>query len=385
MPSCPIRVLALSLTLVGCGEGPDPDVVRADSAGVELVTSGGSDRSLPWRFAELFRIGGADTGAGSFSQASRFTVETPSADRVVVFNRERSAVEVYDASGALLRSFGRPGGGPGEITFAFELLDAGPGEVAVLDYGKMAMVRWSPDGAVLDERKVSPELRVIRGDTAWGSLHITDSTRSVTGVIYASGPDTLRLDSLVSPPRAMVQLSCFAAMLPPMFSGQMVWDEEGGVVALTPQTSYLVQLYRGDRLVRSIRRPIAPQPTTPEMARRQHPDGWSVSFSGGSGCTLDPAEVVAKTGMAPTLPVVQDVAFGPRGTLWVQRHAFPGDTATSDVFDQRGEYLGSVRGRGLPLGWLGEDRVLFAEEDPTTGIVTIAGYRILDAEEAPEE
>jgi hypothetical protein len=183
----------------------------------------------------------------------------------------------------------------------------------------------------------------------------------------------------------MVELGCFAAMLPPMFSGQMVWDEHGGVVALTPQTSYLVQLYRGDRLERSIRRPIAATPTTPEMARRQYPDGWSVSFSNGSDCSLDPAEVVAKTGMAPTLPVVQELAFGPRGTLWVARHAFPGDSATTDVFDRHGAYLGSVRGRGVPLGWLGEEKVLFAEEDPATGIVTIVVYRILDAEESPTE
>jgi hypothetical protein len=216
-------------------------------------------------------------------------------------------------------------------------------------------------------------------------LHETDSLRALTGVLFARGGDTLRLDSLVTPPRAMVELSCFSAMLPPMFAGRMVWDEEGGVVALTPQTSYLVQLFHGERLVRSIRRPIAPVPTAPEMARRQHPDGWSVSFSNGSDCTLDPAEVAAKTGMAPTLPVLQDVAFGPRRTLWVARHAFPGDSATTDVFDHDGAYLGSVRGRGMPLGWLGEDLVLFAEEEPSTGIVTIVAYRILDGEEAPTE
>jgi len=367
--------------LAGCGGDVVPsDVVRSDSAGVEVVTSGANDLPLGWNFTEEFRIGGADSGAGSFTSASRFTVATPTAERIVIFNREQSKIEVYDAQGVLLNSFGRAGSGPGEINFAMELLDVGADEVALFDYGKMAMVRWTLAGEVLPERRIAPELRVIRGDSAWGSLQVADSVRSLSGVIFAAASDTVRLDSLVTPPRAMISLSCFSAMLPPMFSGRVVWDEQDGVVALTPQSSYVVQLYAGARLIRSIRRPIAAVPTTPAMARREHPDGWSVSFSNGPDCTLDPAEVAEKTGMAPTLPVVADVAFGPRNTLWVARHAFPGDTVTTDVFDSAGEYLGSVRDRGVPLGWLGEDRVLFAVQDPATGVGVVVVYRIVASE-----
>ena len=63
-------------------------------------------------------------------------------------------------------------------------------------------------------------------------------------------------------------------------------------------------------------------------------------------------------------------------TLWVDRHAFPGEPAVTDVFDEAGAYLGTVHGMGLPLGWLGDDRVLFAIENDETGVSVIGLFRI---------
>jgi hypothetical protein len=286
---------------------------------------------------------------------------------------------VYDGSGTFLAAIGRKGSGPGEIGFAIELLDLGPERVGVFDYSKMSVVQWSLDGSVLPELRVSPETRVMRSDTAWLNTMDMDTTRTVSGVALGFGPDTIALDSLVTAPRRMTQFSCFAAMLPPMFTGRMVWDFHDGSVAATRQSTYAVQVFEGRRLTRSIRRAVAPVATTPDMASREHPDGWTVSFGGNGECTLDPDEVAEKLGMASHLPVVTNVAFGPRGTLWVDRHVFPGEPSVTDVFDQAGAYLGTVRGLGLPLGWLDADRVLFAIEDDATGVSVIGVFRIFEA------
>lgn len=48
----------------------------------------------------------------------------------------------------------------------------------------------------------------------------------------------------------------------------------------------------------------------------------------------------------------------------------------SDVFDAEGAYLGTVSGRGVPLGWLDDDRILFPIEDAATGVTVIGIYRI---------
>jgi hypothetical protein len=163
----------------------------------------------------------------------------------------------------------------------------------------------------------------------------------------------------------------------------MVWDFHDGSVAATRQSTYAVQVFEGSRLARSIRRSIAPVATTADMASREHPDGWTVSFGNDGECTLDPDEVAEKLGMASHLPVVTNVAFGPRGTLWVDRHVFPGDPSVTDVFDRVGAYLGTVRGLGLPLGWLDTDRVLFAIEDDATGVSVIGVFRISEAAMEP--
>jgi hypothetical protein len=114
------------------------------------------------------------------------------------------------------------------------------------------------------------------------------------------------------------------------------------------------------------------------MAERQYPEGWTVSFGSGGGCTMEPGEVAGKVGMASHLPVITDLGFGPRGTLWVARHVFPGEPAVTDVFDGEGVYLGTIHGKGLPLGWLGPERVLFAIENEETGVGVIGVYRISD-------
>lgn len=56
----------------------------------------------------------------------------------------------------------------------------------------------------------------------------------------------------------------------------------------------------------------------------------------------------------------------------------PGEPAVTDVFDEAGAYLGTAHGMGLPLGWLGDDRVLFAIENDETGVSVIGIFRIAD-------
>lgn len=374
-PTVPSMLGAIA-ALAACGDSAPSDVSITDSAGVAIVTSTATDKPLPWSFAEEFRIGGADSGIGSFTSVSPAVVQTEGNNRIVVLNRDRNTVELFDGNGSPIASLGAKGSGPGEFNFAMELLDLGVDQIGLFDFTKMAAVRWSPSGDVLPELKVAPEARVLRGDTGWVSINITDSMRSVSGVGIAIGADTTALDTLVGPPRAMTTLSCFSAMLPPMFTGRMVWDYHGGTLAATNQVGYAVQLFQGKRLVRSIRRSIEPVATTPDMADREYPEGWTVSFGSGGGCTMQPNEVAEKLGMASHLPVLSSVAFGPRGTLWVDRHVFPGEPAVTDVFDREGAYLGTVHGKGLPLGWLSDDRVLFTIDDAETGVSVIGVYRI---------
>ena len=84
-------------------------------------------------------------------------------------------------------------------------------------------------------------------------------------------------------------------------------------------------------------------------------------------------EVGEKVGVAQFIPVIRRMLFAPDGFLWVERYTFTGETPAVDVFDAEGQYVGTASGRSLPLGFLGNDRVLFAikNADDDTSVIGI--------------
>lgn len=379
------RALLWLLALIACG-GVDraSDVSVVDSAGVRLVTSPPDDRPWPYVLTEVRRLGGADSGAGSFTNAAVALVRTDGRDRIFVLDRDRSIIEAFDSTGSVLATMGGKGAGPGEFEMAFELLDAGPGRVALFDFGKQSTVEWSAGGAILAERRLPASFGswnglAIHGDTLFTALQDDDSLRTIHRMVMATPADTTVLDSLVVAPHVIAQFDCFSARMPPMFGPRFAWRSADNRLLVSRQSRYQVDLYRDGRLVASLRRPIEPAASTEDDARRMYPDGWKVTFGGGGGCTIDGAEVARKTGMADRLPLVAEIGFGPEGTIWVRRFTFPDEPQVTDVFDREGAYLGTVRGRGLPLGWLGRDMILFPIEDGATGATVVGFYRLTPA------
>lgn len=380
----PVPRLLPLLLAAACSGGPGEatGTVTTDSAGVTIASSPAADRALPWTFTEEFTLGGDEEGPASFTSATPRTVQTDGRDRIIVLDGANDHVELFDGAGTHLRTIGGPGAGPGEFNFAIELLDAGEGRVGLIDVGKMAMLLWSHDGSLLGESRIEDPstglgFRVLRGDTTITRVEEQDTLRLVHRLVRVVGTDTTVLAQYQGSPGRFVQLSCVAVRMRPMFAPRLMWASGWGRVAGAVTSGYVVNIYREGRLVRSIRREISPRPSEPEDARRQYPDGWTVRFGGGGeGCTMDGAEVAEKAGIAPLLPVIADLAFGPGGTLWVQRLGFPGEPAVVDLFDREGVYLGTVNGRGLPLGWLGPDRVLLPVEDRETGVTRVGVYHI---------
>lgn len=352
-----------------------------DSAGVAIVTSPPADRRLDWTFTTAMQLGGADSGPASFTSARHGTVTTNDRDRIFVFDRDASTVQAFADDGTPVATMGGKGSGPGEISFGFELVDAGEGIVALHDVSKRMLLRWDESGTLLGEGPVPAlvgggRLVAVRGDTTVVLAQDADSVRTLASIQRITPTDMLTLATLQTPPRAMVAFSCFAAMLPPLFTPTLVWATHGGWLAVARQDRYQIDLFRGGTLVRSIRRAIEGAPTTVADIDRQNPAGMRVEFGRGGGCTVPSDEIREKQGMADRLPVIQHLAFGPDGTLWVQRHTFPGGIPDVDVFAADGGYLGTDVGHGVPLGILSGDRVLFPVADSSTGVSVVGIYTI---------
>lgn len=372
-----------TLVLCACLPGGADEEGRtvADSAGVALVTITTTDRPLSWTLAEVFRLGGADEGPGSFSAAYPSTVGTDAQGRVYVLDSEQFRVEVFDREGRHLRFLGRKGGGPGELDFPSFLTVEPDGVIGVHDIAKRAIVRWSADGELLPLRRLDGLIPppygpvAVRGDTLVYA-HQTYGERTRGANLRITTPsDTVDLPGVESATGGMVLFSCMGMNTPPLFSREVAYASAPGRIATTLQSPYQVDLYEGLQWVRSVRRTIATETPTAHHVARLYPNGWQLG--GGAGtCTVPASELYEKLGVSAQLPLIRRVALGPEGHLWVERYTFTDEPARVDVFDREGRYLGTLTGRGLPFGFVGRDVVLFGEEDADTGGMQVVGYRI---------
>jgi len=174
----------------------------------------------------------------------------------------------------------------------------------------------------------------------------------------------------------MVQFSCVAFAAAPVFTPTLAWSSNGGLTAATKQLPYQVDLFRGGRWVQSLRRAIPPKATTTEDVARLHPDGMTVRFGGGGGCTIPVSEIMDKQGVADALPQIRSLTLDPQGRVWVERYTFADEPDLVDLFGADGRYLGTMTGKGPPLGFVGADVVLFGEENADTGVGQVVAYQI---------
>ncbi|HKJ93758.1 MAG TPA: hypothetical protein VJ957_11385 [Longimicrobiales bacterium] len=375
----PFIVMSVSSLLAACGGGGSGSTLtRADSAGVEIVTSGAKDVVLDWRFEPRFTLGGADSGPQSFYRVWPGSVGADSAGWLYVLDSEAKRVVVFGPDGSYLRAMGHEGGGPGELKMSYWLDVAPDGAASVFDFGKMSAVRWGPAGAVLPELRTplpqtsSERLMAVTGDddfymTTPGNLSAGDD-RSMR-LIHVVDGDTTVLAELPQPNAGMHMFeSCHVGLsLPPLFTPTVLWDTRAGLLAVVDGTRYAVDVYRDGTRVRSVRRALPPVEATDALAAKEVGDGLTIGIPGQGRCTIPPDEVVAARGYADVVPAVRRIGLAYDGSLWVQRWV-PGASdakdAPIDVFDATGAYVGTLpEGTAFPAVFLPGGGVGVVSED----------------------
>jgi hypothetical protein len=247
---------------------------------------------------------------------------------------------------------------------------AADGAIWVADVGRRALVRWGPEGDLLEPAPLpafyrGSAVRALPGGFAY-------TTRDADGhalvVTDRSDPDAGATELLRLPlaeTRVLELASCGMSFsgFEPLFSPYPVWTTSGSHVAVARNPEYRIDVYADRRLVRSIRRDLPPRPATAELAEASLGDGMRVGTSDGER-VCDPAEVVEQQGFAPYVPAIDQVALAPDGTLWARRYEVGDEPGPIDVFDSDGGYLGTLPGTApFPIGFLPDGRILASETD----------------------
>lgn len=371
-PLSRIRDSLLLLGLAACsrGEVSSSDVVRTDSAGVRIISSGAVDRELSWTFEEIGPFLDTLGVPWVFENLGPRSVVTDRAGRTYVLTNDPSVVR-FGRSGRYELSFGRSGSAPGEMRSPVELLVQGD-SLAVLDRLRGVLVRWGPmlepiadlsfTGALAEANEVA-----FRSGGIWFVRRTTDGERAtftLIGDTLGAMPALLTVEQ----PRVTILRGCgtIAIGLPPFFSPEITWAASRGMLLANVGPTYDLRLYEGPRLIASVRRPLRPRPTDRDDLARLHPEGMKFNV-GPTQCTFTLDQLVSGPGVAAEYPFVHGLALLSDGTIWVKRNAQSLTPHALDVFNSDGAYAGTVRGMRLPIALLPNGELLVPRDDPGTG------------------
>lgn len=392
MKPLPTRLLPLlipGLFLAACGGEAGNAPPAGGAAGLDAP-----DFPLALQAPTVFQLGGFD--AEGWEQFGELRAPGFDGDgNLYLLDRQASRVTVVDSTGALVRSFGRQGNGPGELASPMGMAVFPDGQVVISDLGNRGFVVFAPDGSFLrlvpfQQTQFATTIAPLpSGDVyqAGGGVRISmggpggppspPTTRPVVRYSLADASvDTLWNGWMMPPPdapdgpaitlpgsgftiNAMPPLRAFEA---PLLANPL---PDGGLVVVD-SVGYAVKVVRGGVLEQELGRPVLPVAVTPaiEAAEQERrlaalEDGSNqtqirVLGPGGAGGSVD-ASAMERTrieGMvfAAEIPVIAGLAVDPQGRLWVQRAgSVPGREGPTDIITLEGEYLGTIPPEGVRI------------------------------------
>jgi len=365
--------LGLAFSLAACGESAEaPDRLQAtiDTVdGVQRLTySEAGAVELAWRFDTVAVIGGFEASGEDyqFDQVGAGGLVGDRDGNLYVLDEGGKRVLGYDASGALIGSWGRDGNGPGEF--------ANPGGLAVAPDGTL----WVTDDG---NRRVTLLPRHEGREPA--SIPLAESAGAVSGHIALVEDGlygvlmTFRFspgDDSSPPPMSLVHINLegayddtlWTAERPPMdmveartgnqmimmliqqaFAPGFYWERlADGTFAVVEGPEYVIHLLDADgNEVRRIRRdPPARAPTVQDMEReREHQRDMAAPGNIPGAAQLMEKRLEALT-FAERIPRITGLALDTRDRLWVGVSVdTPGETERIDVYDRDGALLGEIR------------------------------------------
>ena len=377
--TCAALVSVLSTACVAPPAEP-ADVVRTDSAGVRIVSSGAVDRELPWRFDSVDVLRDTLGVPWIFTGVSRGTVLIDRAGRTYVITRDPSVVR-FGLDGRFDRTIGRKGGGPGEFEFPISISAQGD-TLVVRDIARGVLVRFSSSLDPVADRRLDGAFASVgsiefRSGGFWYSRQFNSDT--LQGIeLRADTVGGPPLQRLLATPGKPVRYSCVGLpFATPIFEPTINWVASGPRILVNVQPSYDLWLYEGVRVVARIQRPLRTRKPTLDDVRAQYPEGLIISFVGARpDCKVPAEEIAAKQGLAPQLPLVEDVRLFSDGTIWALRSLRSAETVVFDVFGSDGAYVGTSSGAEMPVGRYPNGDLLVPRDDAESGGVLLMRVKI---------
>lgn len=410
----------LALGVVACQGGDD---APAPGQGLE-----GPDQIVVPTTEDAYAIGAFD-GEDWETFANVVEVAFDGAGNLYVLDAGAHRVVVVDVNGALVRTVGQEGEGPGELQVPSSLAVFDDGSMAVLDVERLhafdaqglftnsaavtavrlggvlmfgATMRPLPDGRVL---LVSP--RSVRSLPPGVVMFGADSTEFEEGlplnVLSLDGGDPEVLYRAWEPPPAapgeMETVQSEGGNVAAIFVGGLRAFEPGlhvvplsdGRIAVADSTTYAVKMVTADGSVAEIvQRPLRPVAVTEAVQQRErerrlrelHEDNAAARLL---DATADDAvrslqeRNIALLQFMDEVPVIRDMAVDRADRLWIARTGADGlEDGPVDIVTIDGGYVGTLEPGALPLpDAFGPDGLMAYIEGDDLGVQSVRVIRLV--------
>lgn len=363
-------VAACVTALTACGEGGMGEWTGTmrDSAGIVIVEN--SDRGVwgrgtGWRVGEDLRIG-AVAGDPDYEFGVIADMEVDDAGRIYVLDSQAQSIRVYGPDGRFLRSFGRSGAGPGELSASAHAILLAADTLFVPDLRHQRVSKYTTDGKPAGSFAIAagPRLPIHWEVTADGELVFQLVPIAMGGADRQPGAPIVLRPRDGGPPQTLIEMpgSFLFGDRPGEFmimARAPVWTLAPDDHLITGHTdAYRFEVYNRDgALTRVIRKVHTPRQLTAEdQAKIRRALRTAFEQQGTPPAAVD--RIVGQIRIAETLPAINTrILADPQGHLWVQQTEIPdperiastGDPASVepesprwDVFDPEGRYLGVV-------------------------------------------
>jgi hypothetical protein len=351
-----LAAVAVGGTLLGCGDTPSAggngwtgtvdtlDSGRLMVTNPESVTRG--DGEL-WKLREVFRLGAID-GDRPDVFGDIVSVELGLDGQLYVLDMQASEIRAFGPGGEHLRTFGRPGPGPGEMNYAAGMALDPDGILWVLNWGNRRYTGFDP--ATGD---VVTEIRRIASFTSVPWPGRFDRTGRLLDVSLGSDgkPAAVRLDAEFLPRDTLALpeadpsntihfrrngVSVMSVLDP--FAPRPVWapDPFGGIMVGEGDRYRLHRIGIDGDTVMTVEVPWIPVP----VGRAERDSALAVFHQiadGARGAMPD-----RRPRVPDFKPVHGQLFLDDDGNTWVQRTAKTGSTTAWDVVNEKGRWLGQV-------------------------------------------
>lgn len=367
-----LSIIAMATLLAGCGGGSRWTGTITDSAGVAIVANtnqGVWSPSEGWTLEEDLRIGMVE-GDPTYQFGQIGFIAVDSRGEIYVTDLQTQNIRVFSPQGEHLRTIGRPGAGPGELSPGAAFVLIAPGDTLLVpDLQNRRVNRYLADGTSLGSFPVALERGLPAAFRVTAARAIVMQLRPLA-LPNMPAPDTMDAIVVIEPsgeirdtimkfPSGRTLNLGGAAPEINVFAAEPLWDvtQDLGVL-YGVNNAYRISRYGQDgSLERVITMPHEPEPVTESDQRvimqfleRQARD------AGAPPEAMQQLRAMIKFG--EFIPAFSAILTGPDNTIWVQHQRSLADATEEeiaefnlieesgapdwDIFDDQGRYLGIV-------------------------------------------